>query len=462
MNIDFIENILEDCKENLAVITPEKAYTYEDIKQKLKACQLYLEEHGVKSGSVTGIYADYSAEAIALLLALIERDCIIVPISKTVKNSHRLIEIAQCENVFDCDTGFDCDTAIGTFAGAKENGQDEIRFRTTEVKADHAMLLELKKKGVPGLILFSSGTTGEPKAALHDLSRLLEKFKRPGKSLKTISFLLFDHIGGFNTLLHTISHGGTIVTTPSRMPEAVCAVIERERIELLPTTPTFLNMVLLNKLYERYDLSCLKIITYGTESMPEHTLKLLSAILPHTVFKQTYGLSEVGILSTKSEGSDSLWMKIGGEGYETKVVEDVLFIRAESAMTGYLNAPSPFDEEGWFDTKDRVELKDGYLKILGRTTDLINVGGEKVYPIEIESVLLQLDGVLDARVYGEKNPIMGNTVAAEVQVAPHNNSRDFIKALRNHCGEHLEKYKRPVHFFLTESILCGDRLKKKR
>ncbi|MDF2999962.1 MAG: fadD [Bacillota bacterium] len=456
MNIDFIENILEDCKENHAVITPEKAYTYEDINQKLKDCLRYLDEHGVDAGSVTGISADYSAEAIALLLALIKRDCIIVPISKTLRNSERLIEIAQCESVFDCDT------AIETVAEAKENGNAAIRFHTTGVKAGHKMLLGLKNRGVPGLILFSSGTTGEPKAALHDLSRLLEKFKRPGKSLKTISFLLFDHIGGFNTLLHTISHGGTIVTTPSRMPEAVCAAIEKEKIELLPTTPTFLTMVLLNKLYERYDLSCLKMITYGTESMPEHTLKLLSAILPHTTFKQTYGLSEVGILSTKSEDSGSLWMKVGGEGYETKVVSEVLFIRAESAMTGYLNAPSPFDEEGWFDTKDRVERKDGYLKILGRTTDLINVGGEKVYPIEIESVLLQLDGVLDARVYGEKNPIMGNTVAAEVLVAPDNNNTDFIKALRNHCGEHLEKFKRPVRFFLTESILCGERLKKKR
>lgn len=456
MNIDFIENIIEDCKENLAVITPEKAYTYGDICQKYKACLRYLEEYGVDSGSVTGIYADYSAEAIALLLALIERDCIVVPISKTLRNSERLIQIAQCERVFDCDP------ALEAKVGTGDNCDVKIPLRTTGVKADHKMLLGLKKQCVPGLILFSSGTTGEPKAALHDLSRLMEKFKRPGKSLKTISFLLFDHIGGFNTLLHTISHGGTLVTTPSRMPEAVCAAIEKEKIELLPTTPTFLNMLLLNKLYERYDLSCLKMITYGTESMPEHTLKLLSAILPHTVFKQTYGLSEVGILSTKSEDSGSLWMKVGGEGYETKVVDGVLFIRAESAMIGYLNAPSPFDEEGWFDTKDRVERKDGYLKILGRTTDLINVGGEKVYPIEIESVLLQVDGVLDARVYGEKNPIMGNTVEAEVLVAPDNNNRDFIKALRNHCSEHLEKFKRPVRFILTESMLCGDRLKKKR
>jgi acyl-CoA synthetase (AMP-forming)/AMP-acid ligase II len=294
------------------------------------------------------------------------------------------------------------------------------------------------------------------------LTKLLEKFKKPGKAFKTISFLLFDHIGGFNTLIHTISHGGTIVTIPNRIPGEVCKIIEKEKVELLPTTPTFLNMILLNKLYEKYDLTNLKMITYGTESMPEHTLKLLSKILPDTTFKQTYGLSELGIMSTKSESSDSLWMKVGGDGIETKIVDDILFIKAESAMIGYLNAPSPFDEVGWFNTTDKVEVQNGYLKILGRTTDLINVGGEKVYPIEVENMLLQIEGVLDARVFAENNPIMGNTVAAEILVAPENNNRIFIKALRNFCGEHLEKFKRPARFILSEKELYGDRLKKKR
>jgi acyl-CoA synthetase (AMP-forming)/AMP-acid ligase II len=323
------------------------------------------------------------------------------------------------------------------------------------------MLLEVRNRKTPGLVLFSSGTTREPKAALHDLTKLLEKFKKPGKIFKTITFLLFDHIGGFNTLLHTISHGGTIVTIPNRIPSEVCAVIEKEKIELLPTTPTFLNMILLNKLYEKYDLTCLKMITYGTESMPEYTLRLFSSILPNTIFKQTYGLSELGIMSTKSESSDSLWMKLGGDGFETKVVDSVLYIRAASAMLGYLNEDSPFDEEGWFNTQDKVEERNGYMKILGRTTDLINVGGEKVYPIEVENILLQIDGVLDARVFAEKNPIMGNTVAAEILVASENNNSAFKKNLRNYCGKNLEKFKRPTRFILSEKELYSERLKKK-
>lgn len=442
MNIDFIIESLKANQESVALITPLNQYTFADILEKYQGNLEVLKDNGIPAGSVVALHTDYSADAIAAMLALIEHDCIIVPISNTVRQCDKLLEVSQSGYVFE-------------YAGESKT------IRSTGYEVTNTMLQEICSMKVPGLVLFSSGTTGEPKAALHDLAKLLEKFKKPGKTFKTITFLLFDHIGGFNTLLHTISHGGTIVTIPNRIPAEVCAIIEKEKIELLPTTPTFLNMILLNKLYEQYDLTCLKMITYGTESMPEYTLKLLSKLLPNTMFKQTYGLSELGIMATKSESSDSLWMKLGGDGFETKIVDGVLHIKAESAMIGYLNASSPFDEEGWFNTKDRVEERDGYLRILGRTTDLINVGGEKVYPIEVENELLQIEGVVDARVFGEKNPIMGNTVAAEILVAPENNNNEFKKTLRNYCGKNLEKFKRPTRFILSENELYTDRLKKK-
>lgn len=443
MKDNFILEKMEEYREREAVVSPEGRVPYGDLLDRTQECLMELDSHSVREGSVVAIVADFSADSIAMLLALILKGCVVVPISRTILDKEKYRTIAQCQFIMDIGGGMKSIVPTG-------------------LEVTHEMLLAFRRERIPGLILFSSGTTGEPKAALHDLNCLLEKFKKPGKSLKTISFLLFDHIGGFNTLIHTLSHGGTIVTIPDRRPEQVCTIIEKEQVELLPTTPSFLNMILLNKLYQKYNLSCLKIITYGTESMPEYTLKLFSRILPDTIFKQTYGLSEMGIMATKSESSDSLWMKLGGDGFETKVEDGILFIRGKSAMKGYLNAPSPFDQEGWFDTKDRVEEKDGYLRILGRTTDLINVGGEKVYPIEIENILIQIDGVLDARVFGEKNPIMGNTVAAEILVDPENNNNEFRRILRQYCGENLEKYKRPSRFLLSEKELYGDRLKKRR
>jgi len=135
------------------------------------------------------------------------------------------------------------------------------------------------------------------------------------------------------------------------------------------------------------ELSSLELVTYGTEPMPESTLRRFHQVLPHIQLQQTYGLSEVGILRSKSRSSDSLWVKLGGEGFQTRVVNDILQIKAESAMLGYLNAPSPFTDDGWFNTGDKVEVDGDYFRILGRHSEIINVGGQKVYPGTLTSLL---------------------------------------------------------------------------
>lgn len=444
MNIDFITDRIKAHGDNIAVVTDNVEYSFCDILNEYEKAKIFLAENNVERNAVVSLLADYKPQSIAMFLALIELDAIIVPISQTIKSIDSYVKVSQSEYFIDIQT-------------------DEIKIEKLNQKANHEMLLGLKERKAPGLIFFSSGTTGEPKAALHDLTYLLEKFKKEGKRLSTVTFLLFDHIGGFNTMMHTLINGGLIVTLKTRTADEVCSFIEKYKLELLPTSPTFINLIILNKTYEKYDLSSLKIITYGTEPMPESTLKAMHRIMPNVNLKQTYGLSEVGIMPTKSENSESLWVKLrNDETFQTKIVDDILYIKAKSAMIGYLNAPSPFDEEGWFNTKDKVLQKGDYVKILGRTTDLINVGGQKVYPVEVESVFLEADGVLDIRVYGTDNAIMGKVVEAEVKVLKENNNREFIKSLRKLAKEKLEDYKIPTKFKLTTDDLFGDRFKKKR
>ena len=181
-------------------------------------------------------------------------------------------------------------------------------------------------------------------------------------------------------MFHILSNGGVLISVRNRTPQNVCKLISKHKIELLPVSPTFLNLLIVNRAYENYNLSSLKIISYGTEPMPKTTLQKLNQIFPKVKLLQTYGLIELGVLNSKSESKDSLWVKVGGEGYNTRVVDGILQIKAESAMLGYLNAESPFTDDGWFVTGDQVLQKDDYIKILGRKSEIINVGGEKVYP----------------------------------------------------------------------------------
>jgi acyl-CoA synthetase (AMP-forming)/AMP-acid ligase II len=211
-----------------------------------------------------------------------------------------------------------------------------------------------------------------------------------------------------------------------------------------------------------YDLSSLKRITYGTEVMPQSTLDRLSRAFPNVVLQQTYGLSEVGVLRSQSRGDGTLWVRIGGEGFQTKIVNDVLWIKSEYAMVGYLNAPSEFDADGWFNTQDQVEVDGDYFRILGRVTDLINVGGQKVYPTEVENVILEMDNIQDVAVFGEKHALLGQIVVAKMVLENPEAVESVKKRVRHYCLTKLSSFKVPTKVILAEGVLHSARQKKIR
>jgi acyl-CoA synthetase (AMP-forming)/AMP-acid ligase II len=133
-------------------------------------------------------------------------------------------------------------------------------------------------------------------------------------------------------------------------------------------------------------------------------------------------------------------------------------------MLGYLNAAAPFTADGWFITGDRVETDGDYIRILGRDSEIINVGGEKVYPVEVESVIQELEEVQEVTVYGERNPITGHIVCARIRPYPGRaaNPREFSTALKQHCRQRLQRYKVPVKVMISEDAQHNARLKKNR
>jgi acyl-CoA synthetase (AMP-forming)/AMP-acid ligase II len=131
-------------------------------------------------------------------------------------------------------------------------------------------------------------------------------------------------------------------------------------------------------------------------------------------------------------------------------------------MLGYLNAPDKFDADGWFCTEDAVEVDGDYLRILGRTSELINVGGRKVYPAEVEAVLTELPNVRDVAVFGHANPLTGQIVAARFNLAAPEALDDFKRRMRQFCKDRLPSYKIPVRVEFTDENQFGARLKKVR
>lgn len=446
--ITFLKKTFELNAESDALVWQNMIYKYSTILERLEYWSSHLKEVAIASNQVVALDADFSPNALALMLALIDRRCIIVPLSNTVASKkEEFYSIAEVEQIISLDD--------------KDNVKSISIFQNNQTLSN-PLIHKLQARNHPGLILFSSGSTGKSKAALHDFVPLLEKFKTPRKTLKTLTFLLFDHIGGINTIFYTLANGGCAVTVKDRSPESVCQAVQDYKVELLPTSPTFINLMLLSEAWKRFELSSLKLVTYGTEVMPEATLERFHRLFPNIKLQQTYGLSEIGILSSKSRNPDSLWLKIGGTGIEYRIVDRILQIKTPSAMIGYLNAPSPFTDDGWFNTGDEVETDGEYIRILGRTSEIINVGGEKVWPAEVENVLLTMEGVEDAAVTGRANPITGQMVQARVKLNTNESLSDFRKRMRQFCKDKLPPYKIPQQVILEDEGFHGNRFKKIR
>lgn len=445
MAIAFLLERFREHGAEPAVVFHDRAWSFDRLIEAIAAAADEARHAGVTPGRVVSLEADFSPQSIALLLALVELQAIVVPIAPSSEAARaNYLALAQVETRAVVDAG------------------DRVTFAATSAAADHALIARLRALGHAGLVLFTSGSSGEPKAVLHDWTRLLAKYQRRRHRLVTLLLLLFDHIGGVDTLFQALSNGATVVVPRERTPEAVCEAIERHRVQVLPASPSFLSLLLLSEAHRRHDLSSLRYVTYGAETMPEALLARLAVEFPHVTLLQKYGLTEVGTLRSHSDSNQSVWVKVGGEGFATRVVDGMLQIKADSSMMGYLNAPSPFTDDGWFQTGDAVEVNGDYIRILGRASDLINVGGRKVYPAEVEDVIQELPEVLDVAVVGERNPFTGQVVVARVvpraPIAP----EALEQRVRRHCAERLAPYKVPARVVIAAGGLHTERSKKLR
>jgi acyl-CoA synthetase (AMP-forming)/AMP-acid ligase II len=297
---------------------------------------------------------------------------------------------------------------------------------------------------------------------IHDFDNLVDHYKnKKEKSMNMLVFLMFDHIGGLNTLLNIFSMGATMIIPQNRDAKEICKLVQEHKIRILPSSPTFLNLILMSKADEIYDLSSLRMITYGTEAMPESLLLRLKTRFPKAKLLQTFGTSETGIANTSSKSSNSTYIKIDDPNLKYKIVNNELWLKSDTQILGYLNSSMDSFEDGWFKSGDLVKkTKDGFIKIIGRNKEVINVGGEKVLPTEVESLILSIPEIKDVMVYGEKNAITGQSVACEVVT---DIDKKTIKTIiRAFCKNKIENYKIPTKVIVVDNTNFSDRFKKMR
>ena len=431
--------------EDACIIYEDKEYSYREVFSEVKNVAKILNDSSVKRGDIVCLIGDYSIESISYLLNLIDMATILIPLTpSTYKRVKSNID----------------EVGIDFLIDLNKSGKKIKKFK--ENKTSNKLIKIIQQRNNPGLILFTSGSSGKPKGVVHDFSNLLIKFEMKRPAMRTINFMMFDHWGGLNTLLHCISNSCLTILPSSRHPNYICSLIEQFNVELLPATPSFLNILLLGGHQKKSDLSSLKVISYGAEPMPKSTLEMINKSFKNIKLQQTYGMIEIGVLRSKSENNESLWVKLGGEGYKLRVVDGILEVKSDAAMLGYIGTESPFTDDGYFITGDSVEQKGEWLKILGRKSELINSGGEKVYPAEVESIMLQFTAVDDVVVYGEPNPLLGQIICAKVVLSPEYLDKVKSSDLKKDCATKMQRYMVPTKIKIIEKMSISDRGKKLR
>lgn len=451
MRSDLVHRLAE-LGPRTAVIERAVSYTYADLAKRIDRVTQTLEEHQVQPHDVVVLNGDFSFLSVASLLALyLNRNIVIPMVTPTDAALDTIAQSCRPRHIIEVRE----ELGIRPFEGAAESGAGPYD--------------RLVEAGAAGLVLLSSGSTGVPKAILHNLDSLVEqklgKRARVGaKPPNVLMFLLFDHIGGINSLLGVLRLGGAAVVPDERTPDEICGLIEKHGIRLLPTSPTFLNLVLLGGFHEKYDLSSLRLITYGTEPMAEALLERVNAAFPRARLLQTFGTSETGISTTTSESSSSTYFKIADENVQYRIVDGELQLKTRTQFMGYLNySNDALTEDEWFRTGDLVEQNEnGFIRITGRVKEVINVGGEKVLPLELESILLGSPLIADCVVYGVPNSITGQSVFVDVKPCGQMTRAEARKHVVAFLVGKVDAFKVPSKVNVVESVAVSERFKKKR
>lgn len=307
-------------------------------------------------------------------------------------------------------------------------------------------------------IIATSGTTGVPKLLVHSLENLSGGLvKNLSQGDEFVWGLVYDlsKYAGLQVYLQSLIGGSTLLLPSDEMSlTEQINFFSDYNCNALSATPTLWRKILMSPACENLQL---KRITLGGEIADQSILDELAKRFPKAKIVHIYASTEAGVGFSVRDGFAGFpasYLTAAPRDVFIKVVDGRLFLKSSNTSKSILNLKSLKDDDGYIDTGDLVELKDDRYCFLGRASGLINVGGNKVYPEEVEQVLLLHDKISLARVYKKENHLMGNLVVCDLVVSNGDIGSliSLKKEIRTHCLRYLADWKVPVLFNFVESI----------
>ena len=351
------------------------------------------------------------------------------------------------------------------------------RAEICEVLSDdagpHGEPVEVDEEDV-AVILYTSGTTGRPKGAMlthlnvvHSVLHY-QTLMSIGPSDRSILAVPISHVTGLIALVGTIiGAGGTLIIMSAFKADEFLQLAVQERMTHTLIVPAMFNLCLLQPKLEAFDLTAWRIAGYGGSIMPEVTLEKIAQHLPHLELVNCYGATETTSPAVmmpprfSADRADEVGlpvpcaeiMVVDPDGREVAPGEvGEIWIGGPMVARGYWNNPEATAKEfiGGFWRSGDVGSMDqkGFIRVIDRLKDVINRGGYKIYASEVENVLLDHPGIVEAAVVASPCPVLGERVHAYIVAE----GQIDLEAVSRHCGANLAKYKVPEKFFEVDAL----------
>jgi long-chain acyl-CoA synthetase len=492
---EWLEMHAQERPTRIALVCDSTRYSYGDIDRQAERLAATLQARGLQRGDRIAIYMDNCAEAVIGIFAALKAGAVFMPVNPQTKadkltyllndsGARALISHGSLQGFLDTAVRSAPEVAALVIAEPTSTtlaGRTVVPF--TVATSDEAPAFRVPPTIDQDLasIIYTSGSTGEPKGVM--LSHL--NMTSAATSISTYLGLRDDDII-FNVLPLAFDYGLYQVLMASRVgasvilhrslafPIKILEAMARERITVLPFVPTAFSMVLNVSSLKSFDLGALRIVTNTAAALSQAHIRDIRAAFPQARLFSMYGLTECKrVTYLPPEQLDIRPMSVGRgmPNEEVWLVDEngrrlpngsqgELVVRGSNVMRGYWNKPTQSAErlkpgelpgEMVLHTGDIFRTDtEGFLYFVARKDDIIKSRGEKVSPREVENVLYQIEGVLEAAVIGVPDSVLGQAVKAFVVVKPgyEMSAREVIRF----CLAHLESFMAPKHVEFVQQL----------
>jgi acyl-CoA synthetase (AMP-forming)/AMP-acid ligase II len=315
------------------------------------------------------------------------------------------------------------------------------------------------------VLILTTGTTGRPKGVRHDWARLARRLRDtvPEPDARWLLAYNLNQFAGIQMLLHVLATQATLVVPASNRPQDAVGVLADLGVTHASATPTFWR-VAAGMLDEAQAAEIpLRQVTLGGEAVPAAVLEQLRRLFPEARVSQVYASTEFGSSASVRDGRNGLPASVLERGEDApvqfRVVDGELHTKSRVGMLGYYGEPDVDDV--WRPTGDLVEVRGDRIHFVGRTSEVINVGGVKVHPLPVEDVVSAVEGVELAHVYGRANPVSGEIVAVDVVARPGADEESLEDAIRAACAA-LPQAARPRRIRFVDDVVRQQKIDRRK